>query len=53
LNRRLQREWLRPQRDGAPLSLILADIDGFKRCNERARHAGCDRLADSHARAGP
>lgn len=31
----LSREWLRSQRSGAPLVLLLTEIDGFRECNAK------------------
>lgn len=40
---RLAQEWARSQREGLPLSLIVADIDRFKDVNDRHGHAEGDR----------
>lgn len=39
----LELEIARARRSGAPLSVILADLDRFKRVNDMAGHAGGDR----------
>ena len=38
----LDREWRRAVRDGAPLSLLLLDVDRFKLYNDRYGHQGGD-----------
>jgi len=63
----LQREWLRTQRDGQPLSLLLIDVDHFKLYNDfyghpkgdaclrlvaQALNAAAQRPADLVARCG-
>ncbi|MCB1049377.1 MAG: diguanylate cyclase [Acidobacteria bacterium] len=52
---RLQNEWRRSSRNGSPLSLILIDIDFFKKFNDRYGHlAGddCLRQVASALKAG-
>jgi diguanylate cyclase (GGDEF)-like protein/PAS domain S-box-containing protein len=39
---RLQMEWRRSRRRGEPLSLIMADVDQFKRYNDHYGHPGGD-----------
>lgn len=45
------REWLRAQRSGAPLSLLLVDIDHFKQFNDRHGHPAGDRCLQQVATA--
>ncbi len=40
--RRLIEEWLRAQRYGTPLSLVMFDLDDFKRLNDTVGHAAGD-----------
>lgn len=41
--RRLSEEWLRAQRYGTPLSLVMLDLDDFKRLNDSLGHPAGDR----------
>ena len=46
----LEREWLRAQRQGAPLSLLMIDIDHFKPFNDHYGHQEGDRCIQAVAR---
>lgn len=47
----LQREWLRSQRTGAPLSLLMIDVDYFKAFNDHYGHLEGDQCLRQVARA--
>jgi diguanylate cyclase (GGDEF)-like protein len=47
----LSREWLRSQRGGQPISLLLADIDHFKQFNDHYGHPAGDACLQSIAQA--
>jgi diguanylate cyclase (GGDEF)-like protein/PAS domain S-box-containing protein len=38
----LQREWRRAERDGVPLSLLMVDVDNFKKYNDQYGHQAGD-----------
>lgn len=50
LMERLHQEWARYERHGAPLSIILADLDHFKTVNDRFGHSVGDRLLQEVAK---
>ena len=46
----LEREWARARRDGTPLSLLMIDVDHFKKFNDQYGHQAGDRCLQSVAR---
>jgi diguanylate cyclase (GGDEF)-like protein len=51
IENRLQSEWERARRYGLPLSLLMIDLDGFKRVNDLGGHAAGDRVLRATATA--
>jgi diguanylate cyclase (GGDEF)-like protein len=51
MNERLESEWRRAARYASPLALLLIDIDGLKRINDKHGHSAGDRLLGSTAAA--
>lgn len=47
----LEREWARARRDGTPLSLLMIDVDHFKKYNDRYGHQAGDVCLKSVAQA--
>ena len=47
--RRLEAEFMRAQRSGVPLSVLMLDLDYFKRINDRHGHAEGDRVLKQFA----
>ncbi|KAA0072518.1 diguanylate cyclase [Tardiphaga sp. P9-11] len=47
----LEREWARARRDGTPLSLLMIDVDQFKKYNDRYGHQAGDACLQSVAQA--
>jgi diguanylate cyclase (GGDEF)-like protein len=50
-DQRLEEEMRRALRTGAPCSLVVADLDGFKAINDRAGHAAGDRVLQDLSKA--
>ncbi len=51
IENRLESEWQRARRYGLPLSLLMIDLDGFKRVNDLGGHAAGDRVLRAVATA--
>lgn len=47
----LHREWLRAQRAASPMSLVMIDVDAFKKYNDHYGHGAGDRCLAAVARA--
>lgn len=46
----IEREWRRARRDGAPLAVLMIDVDRFKLLNDRFGHARGDEVLQAIAR---
>jgi diguanylate cyclase (GGDEF)-like protein/PAS domain S-box-containing protein len=47
----LQQEWRRAERDGAPVSLVMMDVDNFKKFNDQYGHQAGDSCLKAVAKA--